>query len=308
MYEHRIIKEQRLHNQDNVICYCETPNVLLDIAEDYSINRDFHVHDFHLICWVKKGSGVHTINTSDYIIEDNEIFFMAPGDGHKIAPGDGEQCWVSILVSERLLELLPEKVANNIRFEVFDTWDKAPVAKMDDSTAEALQSYLDKLIALMHGEIHDDGYAMAAFLSVILSFLRNHAAWNKSMSNGSSEDCSAYFRFRRLVNERIHKSHNAIYYAKAMNLPTIQLKNMVEKASGMSPTEWIKMELIRRSKRLLAEGNFNIKQISEILGFSDASHFGKFFKRETSCTPLQFMKKCNSSIGLSQNRLKSQAR
>ena len=92
-------------------------------------------------------------STLQNIIEDNEIFFMAPGDGHKIAPGDGEQCWVSILVSERLLELLPEKVANNIRFEVFDTWDKAPVAKMDDSTAEALLWLHSFLLSFLFSEI-----------------------------------------------------------------------------------------------------------------------------------------------------------
>lgn len=42
------------------------------------------------------------------------------------------------------------------------------------------------------------------------------------------------------------------------------------------------------AKKLLAENEIIIKEISEELGFADAPHFVKFFKKETGMTPGQF--------------------
>ena len=43
-----------------------------------------------------------------------------------------------------------------------------------------------------------------------------------------------------------------------------------------------------KSKKLLAENESIIKEISEELGFADAPHFVKFFKKGTGMTPGQF--------------------
>ena len=43
-----------------------------------------------------------------------------------------------------------------------------------------------------------------------------------------------------------------------------------------------------KAKKLLAENELIIKEISEELGFTDAPHFVKFFKKETGMTPGQF--------------------
>ena len=43
-----------------------------------------------------------------------------------------------------------------------------------------------------------------------------------------------------------------------------------------------------KSKKLLAENESIIKEISEELAVADAPHFVKFFKKETGMTPGQF--------------------
>ena len=43
-----------------------------------------------------------------------------------------------------------------------------------------------------------------------------------------------------------------------------------------------------KSKKLLAENESIIKEISEELAVADAPHFVKFFKKETGMTPSQF--------------------
>ena len=57
---------------------------------------------------------------------------------------------------------------------------------------------------------------------------------------------------------------------------------------GLSPKKIINKEIILKAKNLLAENKIIIKEISEELGFADAPHFVKFFKKETGMTPGQF--------------------
>ena len=46
--------------------------------------------------------------------------------------------------------------------------------------------------------------------------------------------------------------------------------------------------ILSKIATLLAENEIIIKEISEELGFADAPHFVKFFKKETGMTPSQF--------------------
>lgn len=42
------------------------------------------------------------------------------------------------------------------------------------------------------------------------------------------------------------------------------------------------------ARRLLSCSDLDIKEIADTLGFSDQSAFGKFFVRQTGCSPLRF--------------------
>lgn len=57
---------------------------------------------------------------------------------------------------------------------------------------------------------------------------------------------------------------------------------------GLSPKKIVNEEIILKAKNLLAENEIIIKEISEELGFADAAHFVKFFKKETGMTHGQF--------------------
>ena len=57
---------------------------------------------------------------------------------------------------------------------------------------------------------------------------------------------------------------------------------------GLSPRKFINKEIILKAKKLLTNNSISIKEISDELGFTDAPHFVKFFKKETGMTPSQF--------------------
>jgi AraC-like DNA-binding protein len=56
----------------------------------------------------------------------------------------------------------------------------------------------------------------------------------------------------------------------------------------MSAKAFISKRINLEAKRLLVHTDFPVGVIAERLGFQEATHFSKFFKRETSCTPKEF--------------------
>ena len=48
--------------------------------------------------------------------------------------------------------------------------------------------------------------------------------------------------------------------------------------------------LVREAKICLRNPSLSVQQVAEMLGFSDQSAFGKFFKRECGMSPVQYKK------------------
>lgn len=65
-------------------------------------------------------------------------------------------------------------------------------------------------------------------------------------------------------------------------------RRLFKEYSGMSPTEYILQNKIRRAKTFLKYDNLSSAEIAETLGFGDASYFTKKFKQYTKMTPMEY--------------------
>jgi AraC-like DNA-binding protein len=64
----------------------------------------------------------------------------------------------------------------------------------------------------------------------------------------------------------------------------------------MSAKAFISKRINLEAKRLLAHTDLPVGVIAEKLGFQEATHFSKFFKREARCTPKEF-RALNAHLG-----------
>ena len=64
--------------------------------------------------------------------------------------------------------------------------------------------------------------------------------------------------------------------------------------TGMNPSEYRNALKISRAKTLLSEGNENVEQIAEQLGFCDGVYFSRFFKKRTGFSPSAYRKHSRS--------------
>ena len=138
--------KRTLHTKDGVIPqYCNKDGSYLKVIPHNNGNLDteLHTHNFYLILWIKKGQGTHSINFQDFPISDNQILLFSPGDLHKAVCTNEED--IAIAFSEELLNLLPFKIADWIRYHVFCNIGTPPVATIDDNIAEILTRWIEVL-------------------------------------------------------------------------------------------------------------------------------------------------------------------
>jgi len=72
------------------------------------------------------------------------------------------------------------------------------------------------------------------------------------------------------------------------------LSTVCKKVSDKSPLEWISEYVMEDVRFYLANTELTIKEISDTLGFPNASFFGKYVKQQLACSPLEYRKRmCN---------------
>lgn len=68
------------------------------------------------------------------------------------------------------------------------------------------------------------------------------------------------------------------------------LRQLFEKFYGVSPIKYINNLKIKRAKELLSSGLYTVSEVAFHSGFSDVSHFSRFFKEAVGVSPSDFIK------------------
>ena len=95
-------------------------------------------------------------------------------------------------------------------------------------------------------------------------------------------------QFQYLVNRNFTEKTLVEDYAEMLNITPNHLSQTIKEATGKTAKSIITQRRIEEAKFLLRHTNNEIAEISYHLNFSEPTHFHKFFKKESRCTPVQF--------------------
>lgn len=98
--------------------------------------------------------------------------------------------------------------------------------------------------------------------------------------------------FIRLIVKYVGEQYEVAFYAKELCITPGNLSRIIAAASGKSPLQWIGNALVVEAKILLHKPDATIKQVSNELHFGNQSSFGKFFRKHTGLTPVEYKARC----------------
>lgn len=102
-------------------------------------------------------------------------------------------------------------------------------------------------------------------------------------------------QFNVLVESHYKKEHSVSFYADKLFKSPKTLSNSFSKL-GNSPLQIIHARIILEAKRQLLYTDKNTKQIGYEIGFEDASHLSRMFKRVTGISPSEFKKTAEIAV------------
>lgn len=101
-------------------------------------------------------------------------------------------------------------------------------------------------------------------------------------------------KFIQLVNNFYIEKRTIDDYANLLNVTPNHLSQTIKSISNKNALSFINDRLISEAKSLILFTQFDIAEIAYQLNFSDPANFGKFFKKHTSQTPLEFRRQSTS--------------
>jgi AraC-like DNA-binding protein len=97
-------------------------------------------------------------------------------------------------------------------------------------------------------------------------------------------------KFTQLVNNFYIDKRTIEEYAEMLNVTPNHLSQSIKAASEKNALSFINDRLLSEAKSLIQFTDFDIAEIAYQLNFSDPANFGKFFKKHTDQTPVEFRK------------------
>ncbi|OOF45838.1 AraC family transcriptional regulator [Rodentibacter trehalosifermentans] len=100
-------------------------------------------------------------------------------------------------------------------------------------------------------------------------------------------------QFSQLLEQYFCEQHQVQFYAKQLACSEKTLSTTCLTYAGLPTKILINQRLLLEAKRLLVHTSQSIKHIALQLGFEEATHFNKFFKKNEQCTPKTFREQYN---------------
>ena len=97
-------------------------------------------------------------------------------------------------------------------------------------------------------------------------------------------------QFNLLVEAHFKEKHKVSDYADLLNKSPKTISNLFAKYNNKTPLQVINDRIVLEAKKLLLLSEKSSKEIAFGLGFSEASHFSKFFKNQAGVSPIHFKK------------------
>ncbi len=259
-------------------------------AEIFDANRHFavtypHRHDFYEVLFIKQGSGVHIIDGNSYKIEPPCVFFMSPGQTHKLELSQDIEGFIFLFAAD--FYLVHRSNQNRLlEFPFFFTLhqDNPPLYLGNLPQAAFIESLFKQ--AVNEGTNHSSEELQRSILDTILVSCANVYSQHQPRLAGKGH--LLVKRFLLLVEENYIKNLSVSDYANFLALTPNHLTQVVRELTGKTSNEIIQAKQILEAKRLLLHTNLSVTQIAEHMSFIDQSYFARFFKKETGQTPVAF--------------------
>ncbi|AYW46731.1 AraC family transcriptional regulator [Tetragenococcus koreensis] len=150
---------------------------------------------------------------------------------------------------------------------------------------------IETLVSLIYKEFSDKKEGFESICSAQLSTIIHliHRVSFRNERKNKFEPINSQL-IKKYLDENYKKELQLKDIAKEFNISTYYLSHLFFESYQVSPINYINNRRIGEAKLLLLNTNKKIKEIANLLGYTDENYFSHFFKNKTGESPLNYKK------------------
>jgi AraC-like DNA-binding protein len=247
--------------------------------------------EYYRIGLIRSGSAAYSIGLENFHPVRNSIVFGFPGQVFSLQNPTDDFFAYYMLFSESFVagSLLSKNYRNQFPFLSYAGVQCFPLSEEEGNETEAIIMKINDEVKARKANISQ---AIQLYIQLIfITASRGYAHQILSKQGSGDNEVSLFTRFLKKVSEHFLTVKKVSDYAEMLHVSADHLNRIIKLHSDKTAHELIDEMILREAKAYLLHSGLSIAEIAYQLGFSDPSHFNKFFRKPAGCTPLQYRNK-----------------
>lgn len=243
-----------------------------------------HRKEHYLFVFIRVAETRQWIDMKPYLTKNNTFYFTGPNQ--TIVKEEFKQLWsTGIAFTREFLSLQGDEIL--YKLPVIQNPQHGHELKMNPADIDFVEDILIRINAEYLQPSEWQLRMLTAYMTVLLTYLSRLYTEQYPAKEVSAEHILLK-NFQTKINECFRELHEVGDYASLLNISAGHFSEVVKMQSGKPAIKHIHDRLVMEARRLLFHTSNSLKEIAFDLGFSDASYFNRFFKRETGITPADY--------------------
>jgi len=251
--------------------------------------------DYFSFVFIKEGSGNYTIDDKTFSFASQTIYFTNPGHIKSFEIENSKDAYIITLTESFLRENVHPDIFGEFPFLLAETVPPKKMLQNDCSEFEILYKQIFNEFKIKS----EYKNKILGNLFVVLLLKIKEKFWLSYNPIEEGDRNSQIVKSFKILLEREFKKATSTGmnitiqvqdYANELNLHPNYLNSVIKSKTGRTVNDWISKRTLSVAKSLLKNTTYSSKEIAYKLGFSEPTHFSRFFKKHTQLSPNTFRK------------------
>ena len=252
--------------------------------------------DYFSFIITKDGSGVYYLDDNKFPFDSGTIYFTNPGHIKSYELHESNDSFIITLSESFLRENVHSEIYREFPFLLAEI---VPPQKMTENDFEEFEILYKQILREFNKDSEYKNKILGNLFMVLLLKIKEKFWSNYNPIEEGNKNSQIVKSFKKLLESEFSKVMDndqndskllALDFADRLNIHPNYLNAVIKSKTGRTVNDWISNRSLSLAKSLLMNTSLSSKEIAYKLGFSEPTHFSRFFKNHTQLSPNTFRK------------------
>ena len=248
-------------------------------------------HDFWELVYADKGDVTVFADDKSFVLEQGNVIFHKPNEWHNVRANGVDAANITIITfasPSKAMSFFENKILSvgqkqkELLSKIVSEYTNAFKTPLNDPYTTHLERRSDAAVA-------SEQLIKLFLCEFLILFLRNAPSGRQRTVRSIHSSDATLNLLINYMEQNITKTVTLKELMEYSGTNRTAIENIFRENLGRGAVEYFLILKIELAKKYLREDNYNITQISEILGYSSIHYFSRQFKKITGMTPTEYL-------------------